>query len=244
LDQYARILNVSPHATDEEIHRAYRKLASTHHPDLGGNKDEFQKIQDAYEQLLSLRGKAAQGKRHYGAAAVARQRNDELRRERQKKAAESKASDPTPENASDRETVQPVPPAPTHQQRIYAAHAATRAAAERQRRHAQSFMTRKLPLQNSTTMFILINTLDIFMTYVLISLGAIEANPIANIFLEKFNFNGLIVFKLVIVAGVCVIAQIIAAKSVRKGRNLLNFGSLLVGAVVVYSCWLLVDKFL
>jgi len=82
------------------------------------------------------------------------------------------------------------------------------------------------------------------MTYVLISLGAIEANPIANIFLEKFNFNGLIVFKLVIVAGVCVIAQIIAAKSVRKGRNLLNFGSLLVGAVVVYSCWLLVDKFL
>ena len=47
-------------------------------------------------------------------------------------------------------------------------------------------MTRKLPLQDATTFFILINTLDIFMTYVLISLGAIEANPIANYFVEKY----------------------------------------------------------
>lgn len=93
-------------------------------------------------------------------------------------------------------------------------------------------------------MFILINTLDIFMTYVLISLGAIEANPIANYFLENYNFNGLIFFKLVIVAVVCVIAQIIAATSVHKGKALLNFGSFIVGAVVAYSCWLLVDKFL
>ena len=81
MDQFARILDVSPHATDEEIHRAYRKLASTHHPDLGGDKEEFQKIQNAYEQLLSPEGKAAREDRHYGAAAVARKRNDELRKE-------------------------------------------------------------------------------------------------------------------------------------------------------------------
>lgn len=240
LDQFARILDVSPHATDEEIHRAYRKLASTHHPDLGGDKEEFQKIQNAYEQLLSPEGKAAREDRHYGAAAVARKRNDELRKERQRKAAEAAAANQTPESASDNEIHARSQRAPDHDQRAFA----NRVAASQQHYRATSFMTRKLPLQDATTFFILINTLDIFMTYVLISLGAIEANPIANYFLEKYKFNGLIFFKLVIVAGVCVIAQIIAAKSVRKGRDLLNFGSFLVGGVVAYSCWLLVDKFL
>jgi len=237
LDQYARILDVSTHATDEEIHRAYRKLASTHHPDLGGDKEEFQKIQNAYEQLLSPQGKDARENRYYGAAAVARQRNDELRKEKLRKSAVAAADSQPQKNASDREPDRRNDAVPTTEQLLHAA-------AERQRRHSQSFITRKLPLQDQTTFFILINSLDIFMTYVLISLGAIEANPVANYFLQRYNFNGLIFFKLVIVAGVCVIAQIIAAKSVRKGRDLLNFGSLLVGAVVAYSCWLLVDKFL
>ncbi len=238
MDQYAQILDVSPHATDEEIHRAYRKLASTHHPDLGGDKDKFQKIQHAYEQLLSLRGKVAQEEpeQHYGAAAVARQRNDELRKERLRKAAAEKDAQQASESELKKELDPHSQPAPIA--------SAARAEAQRQLNYSQSFMTRKLPLQDATSFFILINTLDIFMTYVLISLGAIEANPIANYFLERYKFNGLIFFKLVIVAVVCVIAQIIAANSIRKGRDLLNFGSLLVGAVVAYSCWLLVDKFL
>ena len=240
LDQYAQILDISPHATDEEIHRAYRKLASTHHPDLGGDKDEFQKIRNAYEQLLSLRGKVADAQRFYGAAEVARQRNDELRKERNRKAAAEKTASQTRASADKHEENNRSEPSPNRAQHPQAAHAAT----TRQYMYARSLITRKLPLQDATTMFILINTLDIFMTYVLISLGAIEANPIANYFLENYNFNGLIFFKLVIVAVVCVIAQIIAATSIRKGKALLNFGSSIVGAVVAYSCWLLVDKFL
>lgn len=107
-----------------------------------------------------------------------------------------------------------------------------------------SFLTRKLPLQDATTLFILINTLDIFMTYVLMRFGAIEANPFANYFFKKYNFNGMIFFKLAIVAGVCVIAQVVATKSIRKGKNLLMLGSILVGAVVIYSVMLFVTKFL
>ena len=236
MDQFARILDVSPNATDEEIHRAYRKLASTHHPDLGGDKEEFQKILNAYEYLLSPQGKAAREDRHYGAAAVARKRNDELRKERRKQAAAANNDDRAPESAEKRTVDANGETGLNRNQRPYSI--------PRQPMHAHSFMTRKLPLQDATTFFILINSLDIFMTYVLISLGAIEANPIANYFLKEYKFNGLIFFKLVIVAGVCVVAQIIAAKSIRKGRDLLNFGSLLVGAVVAYSCWLLVDKFL
>ncbi len=45
------ILSVEPKAEQEEIKRAYRKLAQMHHPDKGGDKDKFQEIQNAYEVL-------------------------------------------------------------------------------------------------------------------------------------------------------------------------------------------------
>lgn len=47
-------LKVSETATQEDIKRAYRRLASKHHPDKGGNKDEFQKIEEAYRILSDV----------------------------------------------------------------------------------------------------------------------------------------------------------------------------------------------
>jgi len=94
---------------------------------------------------------------------------------------------------------------------------------------------RELPLQNQTTTFILINVFDVFMTYTLIRFGGIEANPVARIFLERWGFNGMIFFKMVIVAFVCVVAQIIGHRRLRTAKVLLNFGTLITGAVVVYG---------
>lgn len=48
---YYTILGVDKNATPEEIKKAYRKLASTHHPDKGGDTATFQKIQAAYDVL-------------------------------------------------------------------------------------------------------------------------------------------------------------------------------------------------
>lgn len=45
------VLGVSKTANDDEIRKAYRKLCLTHHPDKGGEAEEFQKIQKAYETL-------------------------------------------------------------------------------------------------------------------------------------------------------------------------------------------------
>ena len=46
-------LGVDRNATPEEIKRAYRKLASQHHPDKGGDKNRFQEIQGAYDALTN-----------------------------------------------------------------------------------------------------------------------------------------------------------------------------------------------
>ena len=60
-----RILEITPDATDEEIKKAYRKMAVKYHPDkvshLGEDvqnaaKVKFQKVSEAYEQIKKERG--------------------------------------------------------------------------------------------------------------------------------------------------------------------------------------------
>jgi len=48
---YYETLGVSKSATPDEIKKAYRKLASRHHPDKGGDTAKFQEIQTAYDTL-------------------------------------------------------------------------------------------------------------------------------------------------------------------------------------------------
>ena len=50
MDHYA-ILGVARNASPDEIKKAYRKLASQHHPDKGGDTAKFQQIQEAYAIL-------------------------------------------------------------------------------------------------------------------------------------------------------------------------------------------------
>lgn len=45
------MLGVSKEATNDEIKKAYRKLAMKHHPDRGGDKEKFQELQQAHEVL-------------------------------------------------------------------------------------------------------------------------------------------------------------------------------------------------
>jgi curved DNA-binding protein len=52
-------LGVGKNATADEIKRAYRKLASKHHPDKGGDKEKFQLIQTAYATLSDPNRRAA-----------------------------------------------------------------------------------------------------------------------------------------------------------------------------------------
>ena len=48
---YYDVLGVPTDASEDAIKKAFRKLASQHHPDKGGDTTKFQQIQEAYETL-------------------------------------------------------------------------------------------------------------------------------------------------------------------------------------------------
>lgn len=48
---YYQTLGISRSANDDEIRKAYKKKSMEHHPDRGGNEDEFKKVNEAYQTL-------------------------------------------------------------------------------------------------------------------------------------------------------------------------------------------------
>jgi DnaJ-class molecular chaperone len=60
MDPY-EVLGIQPGASEDEIKKAYRKKAMKHHPDKGGNPEEFKKIQGAYDKLTKPENEPQQG---------------------------------------------------------------------------------------------------------------------------------------------------------------------------------------
>lgn len=104
---------------------------------------------------------------------------------------------------------------------------------------------RHLPLETETAYFILLNVLDLGVTYLLLTRGGFrELNGLAAFLWQRWQLPGLIVFKLTLVASVAVVCQAIALKNEGTARKILNFGTILVVLVVLYSLTLLVPELL
>jgi molecular chaperone DnaJ len=63
MKDYYKILGVPPNASDDEIRKAYYKLAHKYHPDKGGDEKKFKEINEAY-RVLSDKEKRAQYDRY------------------------------------------------------------------------------------------------------------------------------------------------------------------------------------
>lgn len=66
MKDYYSILGVNRSAGDDEIKRAYRRLASQHHPDKGGDTTKFQEIQEAYSTLSDPQARQLYDNPHLG----------------------------------------------------------------------------------------------------------------------------------------------------------------------------------
>ena len=94
-------------------------------------------------------------------------------------------------------------------------------------------------------MFIMASTLDALLTRYLLLYGGqnghtfVESNPVPRYFLESWGPDGLVYFKFALVAFVTLICQVIAHRKIDVARRVLNFASLVVMGVVIYSAVLM-----
>jgi Domain of unknown function (DUF5658) len=106
-----------------------------------------------------------------------------------------------------------------------------------------------LPLQRESALFLLVSVLDVMMTYLMLSdvpepdgrAMFYESNPVARWFFEGWGLSGIVIFKFTMVAVVEIIAQVVALRKLQMGRRLLEFGTLIVALVVLYSMYLLLS---
>ena len=100
----------------------------------------------------------------------------------------------------------------------------------------------RLPLEHETALFVLVNVLDFLLTFWLMFYGTlggqriVESNPLAEYFLYRWGpVKGMLMFKLGMVVFVILITQIIAMRKLRTARRVLQFSTLIVSLVLVYS---------
>ena len=55
---YYKILGINKNASEDEIKKAFRKLAHQHHPDKGGDEKKFKEINEAYQILVNKEKRA------------------------------------------------------------------------------------------------------------------------------------------------------------------------------------------
>jgi molecular chaperone DnaJ len=67
---YYEVLGVPRTASEDDIKKAFRKLARKHHPDTGGSEERFKEVNEAYETLSNQEKRAQydQFGRYYGGA--------------------------------------------------------------------------------------------------------------------------------------------------------------------------------
>lgn len=102
-------------------------------------------------------------------------------------------------------------------------------------------LVRPMHAERELLQFVLVSALDVFATYILLRNGDhfSESNPVAQFFLNRWGIKGMIYFKMGMVAFICTIAHVISLQRPEWARRVLQFATIVVACVVVYSVILL-----
>ena len=102
---------------------------------------------------------------------------------------------------------------------------------------------RTVRLLYETTLFVVVSVFDIVMTHRLIRTGRFhESNPVAKFFYDRWDMDGMIFFKMAMVAFVVVLTQLIARRRPRWAHSVLYLAICVVSMVVIYSLLLLLKS--
>ncbi len=85
------------------------------------------------------------------------------------------------------------------------------------------------------TWLVLAGSLDIIMTYVMLSLGAIEVNALADRALAAAGLWGLIALKFAVIAGVLWVCEFVGRRRLGTARSLVRVGVAMNFLPVVFS---------
>lgn len=96
-------------------------------------------------------------------------------------------------------------------------------------------------IETEASWFILANFLDSAMTWLALMYGGgpgrrmVEGNRVAGYMMDHWGFKGMFALKASVVVFVCLISLVIARRNVESAQRLLQFGTLIVILVVLYS---------
>ena len=97
-------------------------------------------------------------------------------------------------------------------------------------------------LKRDVLLFLLVSWLDVLMTYWLLTHQTgifIESNPAADLVRSQWGFAGMVAYKFLLVGIVVMNSFIIVRYRPEIARRLIQFATLVVNAVVIYSLFLL-----
>jgi hypothetical protein len=88
-------------------------------------------------------------------------------------------------------------------------------------------------------LFVALSLADLWLTSRLVEGSECEVNPVAAALLDAYGWEGLTVFKVLVVAATAALCVSISACRPRTGGRVLTFGCLSTGLTVFYSCFML-----
>lgn len=106
------------------------------------------------------------------------------------------------------------------------------------------FSSQPMLFPNAYTWLLLLSAMDVMLTWVILGLpGGQEVNAIANMVIERFGLEGMIVYKFVLILFFVLVCELVGRLRMPSGRGLSRLGVCIAAMPVVWSMWLLFNHF-